>query len=147
VQSGTPFTVLDNSDNDYSQAGNLFANPVSGISPTSGTCANGKAVGTLSCWFNPAAFETPAQQGNGTFGLVGRNTLFGPHLFDMDLSAAKTFHFGERFAFTIRADAVNALNHPSFSLPNNNVGSSGVGTITSVANASRTMALSGHFTF
>jgi hypothetical protein len=147
VESGTPFTVLDNSENDYSQAGNLFADPVAGVSPTSGSCANGKAVGTLSCWFNPAAFETPAQQGNGTFGLVGRNTLFGPHLFDMDLSAAKTFHFGERFAFTIRADAVNALNHPSFSLPNNNVGSSGVGTITSVANASRTMALSGHFTF
>jgi hypothetical protein len=147
VESGTPFTVLDNSENDYSQAGNLFANPIAGVSPTSGSCPNGAAVGTLKCWFNSAAFETPAQQGNGTFGLVGRNTLFGPHLFDMDLSASKTFHFGERFSFAIRADAVNALNHPSFSLPNNNVGSSGVGTITSVANASRTMALSGRFAF
>jgi hypothetical protein len=147
VESGTPFTVLDNGVNDYSQAGNVFADPVSGASPTSGNCPNGAAVGTLKCWFNYGAFETPAEQGNGSFGTVGRNTLFGPHLFDMDLSAAKTFHFGERFAFTIRADAVNALNHPSFSLPDNSVSDSGAGGITSVSNASRTMALSGHFTF
>ncbi len=89
-------------------------------------------MGTVNCWFNPAAFQTPAVQGNGTFGLVGRNTLFGPDLSNINLSLAKTFHFRERIGFTIRADFINALNHPSFALPNNNVGSSGVATITGV---------------
>jgi hypothetical protein len=152
VQSGTPFTVLDNSENDYSQAGNLFANPT-GSSPLSGTCPNGLTVGTLpftpagGCWFNANAFQTPAVQGNGTFGTGSRNTLFGPKLFDLDLSAAKTFHFTERFQLSIRADFINALNHPSFTLPNNNVGNANIGTITGVSNASRTGALSAHFTF
>ena len=68
-QSGTPYTVLDSGVNDYSQAGNVFANPIAGTSPNSGTCANGAAVHTVTCWFNPAAFETPAEQGNGAFGL------------------------------------------------------------------------------
>ncbi|MGH9689092.1 MAG: carboxypeptidase regulatory-like domain-containing protein, partial [Candidatus Acidiferrales bacterium] len=97
LQSGTPFTVLDNGVNDYSQAGNVFANPIGTVSALSGTCPNGAAVGTLGCWFNPAAFETPAQQGNGSFGIGGRNTLFGPKLFNIDLSLAKTWRFKERF--------------------------------------------------
>ena len=146
-QDGTPFTVLDNGVNDYSQAGNVFANPVKGVSPHSGSCPNGSAVGTLACWFNPAAFETPAVQGNGAFGIGGRNTLFGPKLFDMDLSLAKTWRYKERLGFTLRMDARNALNHPSFSLPNNDVSSSGVATITSVSNAARQLQLVGRLTF
>ncbi len=145
-QDGTPFTVLDNGVNDYSQAGNVFANPT-GVSPKSGTCPNGAAVGTLSCWFNPAAFETPAEQGNGSFGLGGRNTLFGPKLSDINLSLAKTWHFGERVGFTFRADFVNAMNHPSFTLPNNDVSSTGVATITGVSNGPRTIQLGARLSF
>ena len=37
-QSGTPFTVQDAGDNDYSQAGTAFANPIAGMNPFSGTC-------------------------------------------------------------------------------------------------------------
>jgi Carboxypeptidase regulatory-like domain len=147
LQSGSPFTVLDGGVNDYSQAGNVFANPVSGTSAKSGTCPNGAAVGTLSCWFNPAAFETPAQQGNGAFGVGGRNTLFGPKLFNIDLSAAKSWHFKERYGFTIRSDFINALNHPSFTLPNNDVSSSAVATINGVSNNSRTIQLGARFSF
>jgi hypothetical protein len=146
-QSGTPFTVLDNGVNDYSQAGNVYANPVAGVSPKSGTCANGAAVRTVTCWFNPAAFETPTEQGNGVFGTGGRNTIFGPRLSDINLSLAKTFHYKERAALTLRADAVNAVNHPSFSLPNNDVSSSGVATITSLANGPRTIQLGARLTF
>lgn len=146
-QSGTPFTVLDNGVNDYSQAGSVFANPIKGVSPHSGTCPNGSAVGSLSCWFNPNAFETPAVQGNGAFGIGGRNTLFGPKLSDINLSLAKTWRYKERLGFTLRADATNALNHPSFTLPNNNVSSSGVATITGVSNAARQLDLVGRLTF
>ncbi len=153
-QSGTPYTVLDNGVNDYSQAGNVYANPVKGVSADSGTCPNGVAVGTISrtppyasCWFNPAAFETSAQQGNGAFGLGGRNTLLGPKLSDINLSLAKTWRYKERVGFTLRGDFINALNHPSFSLPNNDVSSSGVATITSVANAARTVQLGARLSF
>ncbi len=146
-QSGTPFTVLDNGVNDYSQAGNVFADPISGVSPKSGSCPNGAKVGSLSCWFNPSAFETPAEQGNGSFGTGGRNTIFGPKLSDLNLSIGKTWHFKERVGFTLRGDFINALNHPSFSLPNNDVSSAGVGTITSVSNASRTVQLGGRISF
>jgi hypothetical protein len=146
-QSGTPFTVLDNGVNDYSQAGNVFADPISGVSPKSGSCPNGAKVGSLSCWFNPSAFETPAEQGNGSFGTGGRNTIFGPKLSDLNLSIGKTWHYKERVGFTLRGDFINALNHPSFSLPNNDVSSAGVGTITSVSNASRTVQLGGRISF
>jgi Carboxypeptidase regulatory-like domain len=152
-QDGTPFTMLDNGVNDYSQAGNVFANPVSGVSPHSGAC-HGVGVGTISitppynsCWFNPAAFETPTEQGNGSFGTVGRNTLFGPKLSDINLSLAKTWHYKERLGFTLRGDFVNAVNHPSFALPNNDVSSSAVGTITSTSNGPRTIQLGARLAF
>jgi hypothetical protein len=137
---------LDNGVNDYSQAGNVFANPT-GTSPKSGTCANGAAVHTLSCWFNPAAFETPAVQGNGSFGLGSRNTLFGPKLSDVNLSLAKTWHYKERAGLTLRGDFVNVMNHPSFTLPNNDVSSSGVATITGVSNGPRTIQLGARLFF
>jgi len=148
-QSGSPFTVLDNGVNDYSQAGNVYANPVSGVSPT----ISNKNIGDIASstptapWFNPAAFETPGQQGNGTFGTLGRNTLFGPRLTNVDLSLAKTWKFTERFGLTLRGDFINAFNHPSFGLPNNDVSSSGVGTISSVSNLERHIQLGAKVTF
>jgi hypothetical protein len=145
-QDGTPFTVLDSGVNDYSQAGNVFANPT-GTSPNSGTCANGAAVHALSCWFNTAAFETPAEQGNGAFGYGRRNTLFGPKLSDVNLSLAKTWHYKERAGLTLRGDFVNVMNHPSFSLPTNDMNSSSVGTITSVSNGPRTIQLGARLFF
>jgi hypothetical protein len=146
-QSGTPYTVLDGGVNDYSQAGNVFANPVAGVSPNSGTCANGAAVHSVNCWFNPAAFETPAQQGNGAFGLGRRNTLFGPKLSDINLSLAKTWHYKERAGLTLRGDFVNVMNHPSFSLPNSDMNGSNVGTISQLANGPRTIQLGARLTF
>jgi hypothetical protein len=156
-QSGTPFTVQDKGDNDYSQAGTAYANPISGVNPFSGTCTiNGVAVPThtVTCWFNPAAFETPAEQGNGAFGYGRRNTLFGPKLSDINLSLAKTWHYKERAGLTLRADFVNVMNHPSFSLPdtggpngNPDVSSSGAATITQLANGPRTIQLGARLSF
>jgi hypothetical protein len=53
-QSGTPFTVLDNGVNDYSQAGNVYANPT-GSSPMSGTCANGRGGPHLELLVQPCS--------------------------------------------------------------------------------------------
>ena len=124
----------------------MFANPT-GSSPTSGSCGNGAAAHTVTCWFNPAAFETPAEQGNGAFGYGRRNTLFGPKLSDINLSLAKTWHYKERAGLTLRGDFVNVMNHPSFALPNNDMNNSNVGTISSLANGPRTIQLGARLTF
>jgi carboxypeptidase family protein len=153
-QDGTPFTVQDSGDNDYSQAGTAFANPIAGVSPWSGTCPNGARTHTVTCWFNPAAFETPAVQGNGSFGYGRRNTLFGPKLSDINVSLAKTWQYKERAGLTLRADFVNVMNHPSFSLPdtggpngNPDVSNSGVANITQLANGPRTIQLGARINF
>src|SRR5260221_13160308 len=67
-------------------------------------------------WFDQNAFAAPAPN---TFGNNGRNNLRGPRLVDLDFSLGKSFRMPkwERAALTLRFDATNFLNHPSFSNP------------------------------
>jgi Carboxypeptidase regulatory-like domain len=112
TQSGNPFTVIDTKNNSYSQCRNgcvVYPNVIG--DPFSNVPAG--------YFFNPAAFAQPA---NGTFGNEGRNFLRGPRLTVLNLSLGKEFHFGERFALQLRADFVNALNHPSFQAPHSDIG-------------------------
>ncbi|HTB93068.1 MAG TPA: TonB-dependent receptor [Candidatus Sulfotelmatobacter sp.] len=127
AQSGNPFTVIDsNSKDNNSQCGNnctLFLNEVSNpfasipVLTTPGIS-----------YFNPAAFTHPTQA-NFAFGTVGRNTLRGPDLKVINLSLAKEFHFKERYGLQLRADFVNALNHPSFEPPQNDISKGNFGII------------------
>jgi hypothetical protein len=56
------------------------------------------------------------------FQIGPRNELRGPKYFNTDLGLQKTFPIiGESLSFKFRADAFNALNHPNFNLPANNV--------------------------
>jgi hypothetical protein len=64
-----------------------------------------------------ASFEGPIG-----FQIGPRNELRGPRFFNADLGLAKNIPIiGEGFHATFRADAFNALNHPNFNLPANNV--------------------------
>ena len=151
-QDGTPYTVLDSGVQDYSQAGNVFANPIGGMDANSGSCpANGSTPGakahTLGCWFNTGAFETSAEQPVAQFGYGRRNTLFGPKLSDVNLALAKTWHYKERAGFTLTGNFVNVFNHPSFALPNNDLNGSNAGTISSLANGPRTIQLGARLFF
>ena len=107
LSSGNPFSVTSG-QNTYAQDGASFPN-WTGIStkPAGGH--------TLNEWFNPAAFSLPA---NGTFGNVRRNSVYGPGLEVVNLSAGKKFTIHEQVKLQIRADATNAFNHPSFGVPN-----------------------------
>jgi hypothetical protein len=129
VQNGNPFTVYDSVvTNNYSQCSNgcvWYLNKVS--NPFSNVPAGD--------YFNPAAFVLPP---NGTFGTNGRNTLRGPGLNVVDLSLAKDFHFGERFALQLRADFVNAFNHPSFQPPQGDISQGNFGRIDSSLTANGT---------
>ena len=48
----------------------------------------------------------------------------------MNVSLIKLLRLRERYTFQFRAEAFNALNHPNFNLPNNNVNAPAGGTIT-----------------
>jgi len=118
-QSGNPFTVYDSDSKDRnSQCSGcvLFLDRVS--DPFSNVPAG--------AYFNPAAFVLP---GHGEFGTEGRNTLRGPRLTVVNLSLAKDFKFGERFGLQLRADFVNAFNHPSFQPPQGDISQANFGQI------------------
>ena len=85
-------------------------------------------------WINIAAFTTPA---NGTFGNLGRDTVTGPDLFQIDAALQKDTKLNERFGLIFRADVFNVFNHPELGAPNVNISSPATfGRITSLANTS-----------
>jgi hypothetical protein len=118
LSTGNPFTVYS-TQNTYALAGSAFPN-WSGTSPT-------PKHRTIDNWYNASAFLQPAE---GTFGNVRRNSLYGPGINQVNLSGSKSFSLPrEGMKLQIRCDAQNAFNHPSFGVPNNQLGgSNGVGT-------------------
>jgi hypothetical protein len=157
VQSGQPFTaVMASGTNSYSLGGNNFkwfpnvvGNPkLQNRGPKQ--------------WFNEAAFAVPDP---GTFGNERRNQLTGPAFSLVNFSLGKTFSFTETVKVQVRADANNAFNHPSFSLPGTDLTvcpssgalpsgcgaygaiATGTSTITQVTGLGRTLQLSAHLTF
>ena len=75
-------------------------------------------------WLNPAAYSLPAP---GTFGNLGRNTFYGPHYAQEDVSLIKNQVFKERYRAQFRAEVFNFLNHPNFDLPQATFGTSTFG--------------------
>jgi hypothetical protein len=92
-------------------------------------------------YFNPNAFIVPAA---GTYGNVGRDTLIGPGLSELDLSVLKNTALSESIKIQFRAEFFNVLNHTNFGTPNPIVFSSAsatpsptAGVITSTSTTSR----------
>ncbi|RSL16051.1 carboxypeptidase family protein [Edaphobacter aggregans] len=78
--------------------------------------------GTPTQYFNPAAFLTPA---SGAIGNLGRDTLTGPNLINLDASLLKSTQITERLRVQFRAEFFNVLNHTNFTTPNPVIYSSG----------------------
>jgi Carboxypeptidase regulatory-like domain/TonB dependent receptor len=70
-------------------------------------------------FFDVTAF---APQALGTIGNTQRNSLFGPHFRDVDLSIFKNFPVTERVNLQFRAESYNISNTPNFFIGNNNTG-------------------------
>ena len=62
-------------------------------------------------WFNVNAFQKAA---NGTVGNVGRNTVQGPGLGNIDVSIGRRFRMRETAKLQIRLEAFNATNTTNF---------------------------------
>lgn len=63
-------------------------------------------------WFNTAAFVQPI----ASFGTVGRNTMTGDGLSNLDATIARNFPIGERVNLQFRAEVFDLANHPNFNL-------------------------------
>jgi hypothetical protein len=80
-------------------------------------------------WFNPQAFLAPRSTlttsstgttsiSGGAVGNLGRDTLIGPGLEELDLSLLKTTQLSERLNLQFRSEFFNVLNHTNFTTPN-----------------------------
>ncbi len=117
-RSGLPFSVVDNSALDALLGSNydgvIFASPVTRIPGACGNAVNTPCLSTSQ--FAPAANGTPTG-----FGTIGRNSVYGPHFFDADISLMKDVAITERVHFQFGAQAYNVFNHPNFDQPVNDI--------------------------
>ncbi|MEO7143526.1 MAG: hypothetical protein ABI165_08490, partial [Bryobacteraceae bacterium] len=72
-------------------------------------------------YVNPSAFSRPALGGLGNAPRTF-DQLRGPWAQALDLSLQKNFRLGEKRRLQFRVDALNALNHPIFTVYPNNAG-------------------------
>jgi hypothetical protein len=110
LQSGFPFTpqLGYNPSNDGDTR-----NPVR---PSYNPSFHGNVIlGGPNQYFNPNAFIAPA---NGTYGNVGRDTLIGPGVSELDFSILKNTILTERLKLQFRAEFFNILNAVNFNTPN-----------------------------
>ena len=59
--------------------------------------------------------------------LAGDFWLYGPHLWNEDLSLSKVFPIRENVKFVFQSEFLNAFNHPNWANPNSNIRSGGFG--------------------
>ena len=137
LQSGSPITVVDSS------AGSVYGN-LPGFTRAECTGANPASSGSLfsrlNGYFNPAAFTTAPNIGDGTgFGSCPVGLLRGPSQLNLDLGIQKSFAITEGSALDFRAEFFNFTNTPKFAQPVNDraTGPGVFGLITSMASNPR----------
>jgi carboxypeptidase family protein len=86
---------------------------------------------TVDRWFDITAFQQTPDI-TGTYGNSGRNILRAPGQTNLDISLVKVTRFRERFEYQFKVEFFNALNHPQFAAPGNNIGSANAGVISSL---------------
>jgi hypothetical protein len=94
---------------------------------------------TADAWLDAAAFAVP-QNADGTYryGSLGRNSLAGPGYVDLDAALSRDIPLG-RTRLQIRWEIFNATNHPSYGLPNADLGSADFGAIRTTVGSPRQM--------
>lgn len=141
VESGYPFTV--SVFGDTANAGTILGeNPIR--ANVTGKPIFGPGTRTSAHWINSAAFKAPAPY---TFGDAERNSVYGPGMQSMDLSAQRTIPIHKDMAFLVRGDFFNAFNHTNLGSPNRFVNTPQFGSITMAMSPGREIQLSGRFQF
>jgi outer membrane receptor protein involved in Fe transport len=120
AQSGRPIPIVTSNDtsaffnDNFNTQSNFHQRPnlVAGVNPILSDWS--PATGYL----NPLAFQQPA---DGTFGNLGRDSIYGPGYWDLDFSLTKSTQIFERLNMQLRAEFFNLFNHPNFALPNGSI--------------------------
>jgi Carboxypeptidase regulatory-like domain/TonB-dependent Receptor Plug Domain len=107
LQSGAPFTVNLNNDNDNN------GTPVNSQRPNF-VCDPNNGPKTPAKWFATTCFSQPAPL---SYGTAGRNTVIGPGLDNFDATIQKEFPVREHIKLNFRLDIFDFLNHPNFNAP------------------------------
>jgi hypothetical protein len=94
-------------------------------------------------WFNTTAY---VMQPAGTWGSVGRNTVTGPGITNLDASIMRNFRMRSN-TLQFRLEAFNALNHPIWNDPNTVLTNPNYGSITSTRKPMRELQLGLKFMF
>jgi carboxypeptidase family protein/TonB-dependent receptor-like protein len=112
--SGTPFTVTS-SGTSLNAPGNTQT--ADQMLPEVKILGN---VGPGQSYFDPNAFASVTAV---RYGTVGRNSLRGPGVFNLDASLFRNFKLSERFGLQFRTEVFNLTNTPAFNNPGANVSS------------------------
>jgi hypothetical protein len=162
--SGGPFTVSTGSNKNDDSAGSSRPdyNTVTPVSPkfSPHRCRICAINSETAAWFNNAAFTANGPAGSnpnaplggigpgGADGNVGRDSLIGPGLKDMDAGLLRNVTLPRGTVFQFRAEITNVMNWVSLNNPNSgNITAANQGTITSAAGTQRVIQLGGRLTF
>jgi hypothetical protein len=175
--SGGPFTVSTGSNKNFDSLGQSRPVAVPGVNPKldphrcrvcgfTGQSPNSVVTqwfnGTYSAANTTIALAQAAGQAffpngpgvpggigpGGADGNVGRDSLIGPGLKDMDAGLLRNFTFPHGTVFQFRAEVTNVMNWVSLSNPSSgNITATSQGNITSAAGTQRIIQLGGRLTF
>jgi len=112
LQSGRPIPIATANDTSGRFYFNQRPNVVPGVDPI---VHNWSAT---TGYLNLDAFSQPDF---GTFGNLGRNSIYGPGYKNLDFSISKSTQFMDRIGLQLRAEFFNILNHPNFAQPAHNI--------------------------
>jgi hypothetical protein len=124
VQSGQPFQLNYNFEDDYDGSGEGFGRP-DVVGPIQYNQKDPTQFLNLSsfaipCTYNSAVGDGLADScvpGTRHFGNEGRNSLVGPHFRQFDFSVFKKIPIKEKLNMELRFEAYNLFNHPNFANP------------------------------
>lgn len=98
---------------------------------------------TIDRWFDPVAFQVPAQY---TFGNTGKGVLVGPGYFNVDSGIHRNFKITEGLRLRYQWEMFNAFNRANFNNPNSSIPTAQAGQISGTGPA-RVMQMALKITF
>jgi len=139
ARTGLPFTVTQQqgllSNGTGNRPNRISSGALSNPTPDRwwNTCTLNAAGARVNCASpdEPIGFLATTDN-TGTYGTSGRNILRGPRQTNVDFSIIKDTRIYERFQHELRVEMFNALNHPQFANPGNQLGSGSQGVISSL---------------
>ena len=140
AQSGRPVPIVSADDtsglsfDQFPSPSNFHQRPniVPGMNPINSNWESSPdGIGYL----NGNAFTDPPL---GTFGNLGRNSIYGPKYWDLDFAVEKNTPLTEHVNLQLRAEFFNLFNHPNFALPNWFVSPGSPGLITQTPDQAQT---------